>query len=334
VLFLAACSLPTVGLFDGDVLGDIPLYQTYGEAVLDGRVPYRDFFVEHPPGARRAAASDHAFVFKLVQAGTGALAVSLVAVALAALDASPRRLAAGVGLAALAPVALGTVTLTRDDLWPAALTAAALAGIVTARPRLGLGALGLATAAKLYPLALLPLAFLFVRRRQGPREAAVALAAAVCAFALVVLPFVALAPGGVRFSLSFQASRPLHIESAAAGVLLAAHHLGGYTSDVVSSFNAQNLDGALPDAVTVALAALQGLAVVAVWALFARGRRGGEDLLTASAATVAVLLRAQPRSGRAGGGARRRAQPPTAIALMPASASAACAAARRASGTR
>ena len=63
VLFFAACSLPNVGLFDGDVLGDIPLYQTYGEAVLDRRVPYRDFFVEYPPGAlpalvAPAAASD------------------------------------------------------------------------------------------------------------------------------------------------------------------------------------------------------------------------------------------------------------------------------------
>ena len=295
VLFFAACSLPNVGLFDRDVLGDIPLYQTYGEAVLDRRVPYRDFFVEYPPGAlpalvAPAAASDYAFAFKLVQAGLGALAVALVAVALTALGAPPRRLAAGVGLAALAPVALGTVTLTRYDLWPAALTVAALAGIVAGRPRLGLAALGLATAAKLYPLALVPLAFLYVRRRHGTREAVVALAIAACVFALVVLPFVALAPGGVRFSLSFQASRPLHIESAAAGILLAAHHLGAYSADVVSSFNAQNLAGALPDAVAAALAVLQGLAVAGVWALFARGRRSGDDLLTASAATVAVLL--------------------------------------------
>jgi hypothetical protein len=93
-LLFAACSLPNVGLFDGDVVGDIPLYQTYGEAVLDGRVPYRDFFVEYPPGAlpalvAPAAASDYASAFNLAQAGLGALAVSLVAVALAALGASP-----------------------------------------------------------------------------------------------------------------------------------------------------------------------------------------------------------------------------------------------------
>jgi len=259
-------------------------------------VPYRDFFVEYPPGSLpalvlpAAAGSEYALAFKLAQAGLGALAVMLVALALTAIDAPPRRLYGAVALTAVAPAALGPVTFTRYDLWPAALTVAALAAVLAGRARLGLGALGLAAAAKLYPLAVVPLALLYVRRRHGTREALSALAVAACVFALVVLPFVALAPGGVRFSLSFQASRPLHIETAAAGVLLAAHHLGGYAAEVVSSFNSQNLDGVLPDAVTVALAALQGLAVVAVWALFARGRRGGNELLAASAAVVAVLL--------------------------------------------
>lgn len=296
VLFLAACCLPNVGLLDRDILGDIPLYQEYGENVVDGAVPYRDFFVEYPPGALPAlvlptvAGSDYALAFKLVQAGLGALAVAFVAVALGALGASSRRLYAAVGVAALAPALLGTVTLTRYDLWPAALTAAALAALLSSRARLGLGLLGLAAAAKLYALALVPVALLYVRRRHGNRAAAAALAAAAGVFALIVLPFLALAPGGVRFSLSFQASRPLHIETAAAGVLLVAHHVGAYSADVVSSFNAQNLDGALPDAVSTALAVLQGLAVITVWAFFARGKRGGDELVTASAATVTVLL--------------------------------------------
>ena len=45
-LFLAACSLPNVGLFDGGSIGDVALYRTYGEAVAHGGVPYRDFFFE------------------------------------------------------------------------------------------------------------------------------------------------------------------------------------------------------------------------------------------------------------------------------------------------
>ena len=30
---------------------DVPLYQSFGDRMTDGEVPYRDFRVEYPPGA-------------------------------------------------------------------------------------------------------------------------------------------------------------------------------------------------------------------------------------------------------------------------------------------
>ena len=72
--------------------------------------------------------------------------------ALLSLEAGPGRLALGLGFAAVAPFLLGSVVLTRFDLWPAALTVGALAAFLAGRERIGAGVLGLAVAAKLYPL--------------------------------------------------------------------------------------------------------------------------------------------------------------------------------------
>ena len=57
-----------------------------------------------------------------------------------------------------APLALGSVILTRFDLWPATLASFALAALVHDRLRLGHVLLGASVAAKLYPAVSLPLA--------------------------------------------------------------------------------------------------------------------------------------------------------------------------------
>ena len=72
-----------------------------------------------------------------------------------------RRSARTVGALALVggfPLLLGSVVLTRFDLYPAALVAGALAALVHRRDRLGFGLLGAAVAVKLYPAVLVPVA--------------------------------------------------------------------------------------------------------------------------------------------------------------------------------
>ncbi len=50
-LLLGALAVPSGGLFRGAKFRDLHLYREYGDALLDGRLPYRDVFVEYPPGA-------------------------------------------------------------------------------------------------------------------------------------------------------------------------------------------------------------------------------------------------------------------------------------------
>jgi hypothetical protein len=191
---------------------------------------------------------------------------------------------------ALAPLALGSVVLSRFDLWPAALTVGALAVLVSRRERLGLGVLAVAVAAKLWPGLLLPPALVFVWRRRGRREALVCAGIFLAVLTALFVPFLALAPDGVWSSLTRQAERPLQIESLGAALLIAAHHLFGAGVTVSSSSGSQNLSGDTADAVAVAQTVVQILLVVGVWVWFARGPAERERLVQAAAALVAIFV--------------------------------------------
>jgi len=296
-LFAAAWFILHTGHFDDAVITDTGVYREYGDRMLDGEVPYRDFELEYPPGAlpvfalpSLGSAERYDQLFDVLMLLCGAAGVALVAVTLAAARASPGALAGGVGLAAFAPLLLGPVPLTRYDLWPAALLAGALAALAAGRPRLGLGVLGLAVAAKLYPLVVLPLALLYVARARGRREALVGLGVFAGVLALVVGPFAVLGWEGLVDSVTRQTGRPLQLESLGASVLLVAHRLGLYDAVVESSHGSQNLAGSLPDALASAQTVAQALAVGLVWLVFARSSRDPARLLVASAAAVTAFV--------------------------------------------
>jgi glycosyl transferase family 87 len=220
----------------------------------------------------------------------GALCLLGVVVTLFTLEVPPLRLLAATGFVALAPLALGSVILSRYDLLPAALTAIALAALVSGRERAGLGVLGLGAATKVFPALLAPLAVTYVWRRRGHREALVGAALFLGVVAAVILPFTVLAPDGIWDAFTRQASRGLQIESLGSGVLLAAHHLGGLGIEMRSSGGSQNLVGTLPDVVAAAHAAVQGLAVLGIWIAFLRGPVDRERLLRASALVVCAFV--------------------------------------------
>jgi hypothetical protein len=275
---------------------DTPVYQRYGEAMTAGQVPYRDFRPEYPPAALPAfllpalgPSDDYRTLFEILMLACGMGIVALVAATLVRVGVAGRELYAYVALAALAPLALGSVVLTRFDLWPALLTVATLAALVSGRDRLGLGVLGLATAAKLYPAVLLPVALVYAARR-GRQNVLAALVSFVGALLLCFLPFLLLAPEGVWASIERQTGRPLQIESLGAALLLAGKQLGLYEPTVVSTFGSQNVSGSLPDRLASLQTLLQIVAVVAVWVAVARARDPIAGLLCGSAAAVVAFV--------------------------------------------
>jgi uncharacterized membrane protein len=274
-LFLFCWGLVHLGLWSHGALVDWPTYQHYGDAILNhGRVPYRDFAVEYPPGALAvvilpAAFGDYARAFAWEMAACGLVLVAVVA--------AIRREAAF--YVALAPVLAGSLILSRFDLWPALLTTAALAAILRERHGLGWGLLGAAVAAKLWPLVLVPL--VLVRSYRAGRIRASLVGAGVAA--AVFVPFALVAPHGLWDSLRGQASRPLQIESLGASLFTAFGDPG-----VISSHGSQNVAG--HGGVAALFAALQVLALVALWIAFARGQATNDRLLRYSAAAVCAFV--------------------------------------------
>jgi len=299
-LFLLACAVPDGGLFRDERYRDVHIYGIYADGFLRGDLPYRDVFVEYPPGAFAvflppAVLPGGAYnaAFKTLMALCGIAALFAVVLTLVTLGASRHRLYAAAVLFALSPVAVGPISLNTYDLFPAALTACALAAFVRRREVLGFGLLGLAVTAKLYPLAVVPLAAIYVWSIAGRRRTLRGLGVFVAVALLVVLPFAILSPGGLWDSFHSQSARGLQIESLAASVLLAADQLGLYAATIVRGATGaatRDLAGPLPDALATITSLLQALAVAAVWWLFWRGPRTAERLVLATTAAVTGFL--------------------------------------------
>jgi uncharacterized membrane protein len=292
--------VPDGGLFRAERYRDVHIYGIYADGFLRGDLPYRDVFVEYPPGAFAvflppAALPGGAYnaAFKSLMALCGIAALFAVLLVLVTLGVSRRRLYGSAALFALSPIAVGPISLNTYDLFPAALTVGALAAVLRRRELLGFGLLGLAVTAKLYPLAIVPLAVAYVWTVAGRSRALRALLVLLGVALVVLLPFAILAPGGLWDSFHAQSARGLQIESLAAAVLLAAHQLGLYEATVVHGATGaatRDLAGSLPDALATVTSLLQAIAVAAVWWLYMRGSRDPGRLVLASCAAVTGFL--------------------------------------------
>ena len=301
-LFLVAWGTLHHGFYRHDQIPDTPIYQRYGDAIANGKVPYRDFALEYPPAALPVFAlpsllrsddgdlAEYERGFEAEMVVCGAFALIFMLWILVRLAAGPSRLAVALGFAAVAPLLLGSVVLSRFDLWPAALTTGALAAVAAGRNRLGAGALGLAAAAKLYPAALLPLALAWAWKRSGRREAATSLGAFAVVASACFVPFLVLAPGGLYDALTRQTSRPLQVESLGAGFLLVAHAVAGVEVTTRSGHGSQNLVGTLPDRLAAVQTVLQLALLLGIWVWFARGPAEQDRLVRGWAGTVGAFL--------------------------------------------
>src|SRR6185295_8914404 len=156
-LFLGAWSQIHHGKYAQDQIIDTPVYQGYGDRIVQGDLPYRDFGVEYPPAAlpifalpslghsgprEEGVRADYRERFEIVMVFCGLLVLAAVAWTLRAVGASTRRTALALGALGAAPLLLGSMVLSRFDYWPAAVTAVALALAASGRRRWAAVALG------------------------------------------------------------------------------------------------------------------------------------------------------------------------------------------------
>jgi hypothetical protein len=289
VLVGAVWALLHVGWYAHHQITDYGVYRHYGDGITHTHaVPYRDFPMEYPPAALPVfvlpALLEHYDYDHVFQ---GLMALCDLAAVIAVGVVAGRRAAV---LTAVAPLALGSVVISRYDLWPAALVAVGIATVLRGRSTTSALLLGTAFAAKLWPAVLAPLVVVWLARTRGPRAAAQWAAAAVATAAVWFLPFVALSPGGVGHTFHSQLARPLQLESLGGAVLIAAHKIGGTTLHLTDSFGSQNLTGPGTHAAAVATTVAGALALATIWVLFARGSATDERFVAHTAGAVAALI--------------------------------------------
>ena len=193
VVLVAVFGALHVGFYDNPLFSGGP-YQYYGDAVVHGQVPYRDFEVEYPPGSLPAFVAP-ALVWpdrrQSTQYNRAFEGLMLLCAAAALIAMGTVRRGWPLFAFALAPLLLGSIVLHRYDFWPAALAVAALAAFRLRHEPVAFALLATATAAKVWPAVLLPLFLIAAKGRV--RGAAVF----TVVLALWFTPFLAVAPGGV-----------------------------------------------------------------------------------------------------------------------------------------
>ncbi len=283
-LFLLTCPL----LFrNGSADGDIPVFRRYGDFIVSGQIPYRDFHTEYPPGAQLIflipslwPEGDYLSVFRVVAALGVMLEIVLVALLVDRLDWSRGQRYAATVFAALGPVMLGAFALRRFDMWPTAICIGVLVCIVARRDRLAFALLAVGSIVKVFPIILLPVVLLAV-----PRPVRVRALALFVAIGIVVMgPFAAIGHANLYNSIFGQADRHLHLDALGSSVLLVLHtHVrlafdGGGWSDFGG--------GAGPVASLQSLLQVLGILVAAY--LFWRSSRSRDDLVVAVVTTLAA----------------------------------------------
>jgi uncharacterized membrane protein len=271
VAFVVCCLLVEQGLTSSSLYSDVHVYATYGGAMADGQIPYRDFFDEYPPLAqpvfllaRIAGAANYALAFKAFMALCGVGALGCAVFTLRALGASVSRAAIAAGVVAVSPLLVGPIFLNAYDLWPAFLLSLALLLLVVHRPVAAFAVLGAAVAAKVYPVAALPI-FVLAAPRACRRRGLLWFAGVLV---LAHLPFALLGPGGLRHSYVLQARRGLELNSLGASILL----LAGHPQTANEAPGSLNVTGGAAHALAVVSTLLVLVAIVAAAFAYVRGR--------------------------------------------------------------
>jgi len=271
---------------------DLAIYRSAGEAILRGEIPYRDFFIEYPPGSLPTFvppalfSSDKIGYISLFSSEMAlALVATLLLTALAARRIDGTWILPGATFTAAA-IMLYPVAVTRYDA-VVALSLATAVFCATLGGRylsLAYASLGLGAAAKLVPaLASLPLATF---RRGAARGYAVFFGVV----ALFFVPALLLAGGGLLVSFAYHANRGLQVESLAASILMQL----GRVNEVVFQYGAFEVRGrGVELASSLSLPVTGALLLVTAFAMYRQyrqGRFGGQAFPRHAAALILAFM--------------------------------------------
>jgi hypothetical protein len=306
---LAAFGLVHVAIFAGLFRGiySMPysgtgLYFDYASSIVAGKVPYRDVFMEYPPLALvfftlpRLFGASFRWYYVWYQAQVVVADLAVLAALYAVRDRGRPAwplLAVYTGLL----IAVGPIALQQYDMFPAALTAVAVACYAARRDVAAWVFLALGTTAKVYPALLVPV---FLVLDDGPlaprlRRAAIVF---IATCAVVLLPLLMTSPTSLARMIAFHSERGIHLDSVYSTIAFAARSLGLTFVGTVVAFRSWNITGPAADILATIATPLLVLALASSYVFVYRhrgrlphaARRNARVVATASALVVLAGL--------------------------------------------
>jgi hypothetical protein len=304
VLYLAAASSPTTGLWSRHFRGDVDTYEFYAQKTHN-EIPIRDFPLEYPPASlvvilppmwvqealqHAGIAVSYTALFKTAMLICGLLIVFIVASTANFLWGDPRRVLAAVVAVGVSPLALGPISISWYDMWPTLLTIAAVGLFVRRQLTAAFALLGFAIAAKLFGLVLLPLLLVQALRWVGWKRTLAPFAAFLATTAICFGTAAILSVRGLRYPFSYLINRPVEIESTAGSIVGLEHIAGWRKAGTHVSYGSMNFEGTHAAHLGVVIAIVGAVALLALWWRSAMVSLSPQALIARSTAVIAIAI--------------------------------------------
>lgn len=268
------------------------LFYQYGSAIVAGQVPYRDVFVEYPPFALvfftlpRVVGESFRWYYVAYQVQVVIADLAIVAMLYAARERETppwRVLAAYTALL----LAVGPIVLQQYDIFPAALT---LAAVVCHARRRNIAAwtfLALGTMTKVYPALLGPVFLMLDDTPLVPRVRRAAVTFLVTCV-VVLSPLLVIAPASLGRMLAFHSERGIHLDSVYATLAFAARTVGLTFVGITLSYRSVNITGPAADVLVRLSTPLLAAALLASYVVVFRRTSGTDAAATRDVRVLAT----------------------------------------------
>ncbi|MEA5508182.1 hypothetical protein VB715_00240 [Crocosphaera sp. UHCC 0190] len=225
------------------VLGDVKLYYDYSFNLMNGKLPYRDFSVEYPPLALVPMVlpqvinfckslfglvpniRDYTRLFWLENALFSTYA-ALILAKIAMINQLRYRYKQVLITYALMVLIAIPLLPWRYDLFPSLLTLLSFYSLLLNQPIIAGMFLGSGILAKLYPVILMPIFFLYWFVQQNYKACYQFCLSTISFISIISLPFLLISPENYLSFLTYHKQRGLQIETLPASLILLAEKLG------------------------------------------------------------------------------------------------------------
>ena len=244
--------------------------------MLDGQVPYSDFFSEYPPLALLSFLIP-ALLFPTQPAYGFFFAVEIFLLDLVVLFVMEKlasrfkmRIWYVFGFYTLCLLAIGPIVTGRYDLLPAMLMPVALYAFVSGRNKTAWAVLALGVMAKIYPVIIAPFFALYLLRHRQYRQLTQGVTIFLGVLLALSLPWIVLNAEGFWQFISYHAERGLHAESSYASVLLVGQVMGLTQVEGALTYGSWNLSSPMADSLSQASSYVTVGLLLIIYALYTR----------------------------------------------------------------